>query len=146
MNPSDFRNGPQRFRLAPFTLQWTVLRRHPCGSPALHCFSSATCRPCYPGKSDATLPLSHGTGNGLPHLTTGSASPNILTRLPVGSLTLRPVASPLGNLQPPITRTLLPGARKVYGQLLSRDFNPQEKQPVTAHGEVSYSQMSLSVN
>jgi putative transposase len=40
-----------------------------------HLVLSATCRPCYPGKSDATLPLSHRTGNGLSHLTTGSASP-----------------------------------------------------------------------
>jgi len=42
----------------------------------------------------------------------------------------------MGNLQPRVTQTLLPGARKVYGQLLSRDFNPQEKQPGTAYGQV----------
>jgi len=63
---------------------------------------------------------------------------NFVTRLPLGSLALRPVALPLGNLQPPITRTLLPGARTVYGQLLSRDLNPQEKQPVTAYGQARY--------
>ena len=59
-----------------------------------------------------------------------------VTRLPVGSLSLRPATLPLGNLQPPIARTLLPGARKVYGQLLSRDLNPQDKQPLTAYGQV----------
>ena len=53
-----------------------------------------------------------------------------VTRLPVGSLALRPAALPQGNLQPPVTRTLLPGARKVYGQLLSRDFNPIDMQPL----------------
>ena len=62
---------------------------------------------------------------------------NQVTRLRLGSLALRPATLPLGNSQPPIARTLLPGARKVYGQLLSRDLNPQEKQPMTAYGQVS---------
>ena len=62
---------------------------------------------------------------------------SLVTRLPVGSLALRPATLPQGNSQPPIARTLLPGARKVYGQLLSRDLNPLEKQPVTAYGQVS---------
>lgn len=64
---------------------------------------------------------------------------SLVTRLPVGSLALRPATLPQGNSQPPIARTLLPGARKVYGQLLSRDLNPQEKQPITAYGQVSHS-------
>ena len=53
-----------------------------------------------------------------------------VTRLPVGSLALRPAALPQRNLQPPVTRTLLPGARKVYGQLLSQDLNPIDMQPL----------------
>lgn len=40
------------------------------------------------------------------------------------------------NLQPPITRTLLLGTKKVNGQLLPRDSNPQENQPVTAYNQV----------
>ncbi len=56
-----------------------------------------------------------------------------VTRLHLGSLALRPAALPLGNLRPPITRTPLPGARKVYGQLLSRDFNPLDLPPITAN-------------
>ena len=39
----------------------------------------------------------------------------------------------LRNLRPPITRTPLPGARKAYGQLLSRDFNPLDIPPITAN-------------
>ena len=74
---------------------------------------------------------------GLPLLTIGSASPDQVTRLHIGSLSLRPASLPLGNSQPPVTRTLLPGAKKVYGQLLSRDFNPLEKQPITAYGQFS---------
>jgi len=33
---------------------------------------------------------------------------HLFTRLPVGSLSLRPAALPIGNLQPLITQTLLP--------------------------------------
>ena len=57
-------------------------------------------------------------------------------RLPVGSLALRPATLPLGNLRLPIARTLLPDARKVPGQLLSWDLNPQEKQLVTSYDQV----------
>lgn len=57
-----------------------------------------------------------------------------VTRLRLGSLALRPAASPLGNLRYPITRTPLPGAKKVYGQLLSRNFNPLDIPPITANG------------
>src|SRR3972149_12251661 len=57
-----------------------------------------------------------------------------VTRLRLGSLALRPAALPLGNLRHPIARTPLPGAKKVYGQLLSRDFNPLDIPPITANG------------
>jgi len=68
MNPSDFHNGPLRLRLSPYTHRLAVLRRHRRGSPALHCFSSVTCRPCYPGRSDGTLPFSHPIDSALPLL------------------------------------------------------------------------------
>ena len=42
----------------------------------------------------------------------------------------------MGNLQPPVTRTLLPGTKEVYGQLLLLDFNQPELQPFTAYGQV----------
>ncbi len=69
-----------------------------------------------------------------PLQTRGSASPISVTRLRLGSLSLRPAALPLGNLRAPITRTPIPGARKAYGQLFSRDFNPLDRSPITAHG------------
>ena len=47
-----------------------------------------------------------------------------LTRLHLGSLALRSAVLPIGNLQPLITQTLLPGAKEAYEQLLLRDFNP----------------------
>ncbi len=42
-----------------------------------------------------------------------------------------------GKLQPRMTPTRLPGARKVYEQLLSRDFNPLDTPPMTAGGQVA---------
>lgn len=45
------------------------------GSPALGNKSSRTCRPCYPGSRRVPLPLFQHPPNGLPLLTTGSASP-----------------------------------------------------------------------
>ncbi len=62
----------------------------------------------------------------------------LLHSLRVGSLSLRPAISPLGNLQPLITQSLLPGATKVYGQLLRRDFNPLDRSPVTAYGRYPF--------
>ena len=61
-----------------------------------------------------------------------------VTRLRPGSLALRPAALPLRNLRHPITRTPLPGARKAYGQLLSRDFNPLDIPPITANGQTPF--------
>ena len=53
---------------------------------------------------------------------------NSLTRLHIGSLSLRPAPLPIGNLQPLVTQTLLPGAKKAYGQFLLKDFNLLELQ------------------
>ena len=41
----------------------------------------------------------------------------------------------LGNSQPLITQTLLPGANKANEQHLMRDFNPLDKSPITAYGQ-----------
>jgi len=41
----------------------------------------------------------------------------------------------MGNLQPLITQTLLPGTKEAYGQLPLLDFNLREQQPVTAYGQ-----------
>jgi hypothetical protein len=73
----------------------------------------------------------------LPHLK--------LTRLLIGSLTLRPAILPLENLQPLITQPLLPGTTKVYGQLLRRDFNPLDRSPKTAYGQYTYFAFALAL-
>ena len=132
MNPSDSRYGPPRFRFLIRVSQWPPHYRN--GSPVLHGLSSTTCHPCYPGSRCAPLPLFQRSPSGLPLQSRGSASPFSVTRLRLGSLALRPAALPLGNLRPPITRTPPPGARKAYGQLLSRDFNPLDIPPITANG------------
>jgi len=113
---------PAATSIYPYTQRLALLRHHRTGSPALHCSSATTCRPCYPGRFRKPLPFSTFTDNGLPHTSTGSASPTLLTRLHIGSLTLRPVALPIGNSRPPVTRTPLPWATRAYGQLPGRDF------------------------
>jgi len=111
----------------PYTQQLISPIHHCTGSPALDRLSSAACHPCYPGRKHPLLPFSQRVSTGLPHLTRGSASPVQVTRLPVGSLALRPATSPFGNLRPLIAQTPLPRATQAYGQLLGRDFNPQDK-------------------
>jgi hypothetical protein len=111
----------------PYTQQLISPGHHCTGSPALDRLSSAACHPCYPGRKHPLLPFSQRVSTGLPHLTRGSASPVQVTRLPVGSLALRPATSPFGNLRPLIAQTPLPRATQAYGQLLGRDFNPQDK-------------------
>ena len=92
----------------PYTRQLMPLRHHRGGSPALRCSSSTACHPCYPGRSQRPLPFSKPLNTGLPHTSTGSASSDQLTRLHLGSLSLRPAALPIGNLRPPVARTPLP--------------------------------------
>ena len=111
----------------PYTLRLRFLQPHCTGAPALDRLSAAACRPCYPGRRHPPLPFSQRMPTGLPQLTRGSASPVRVTRLPVGSLALRPAALPLGNLRPLITQAPLPRATRVYGQLPGRDSNPQDK-------------------
>ena len=48
----------------------------------------------------------------------------MFTRLHLGSLALRPALLLDGNLRPLVTKTPLPHATEVYGQLPGRDFNP----------------------
>jgi hypothetical protein len=92
----------------PYTQRLMLLWHHHSGSPALRCSSSTTCHPCYPGRSQRPLPFFEPLGVGLPHSSTGSASSGSLTRLHLGSLTLRPAALLIGNLRPPVTRAPLP--------------------------------------
>ena len=108
----------------PYTHRLMFLTPHDHGPPALHRLSAATCHPCYPGRKHGPFPFSPSTPIGLPQLTRGSASPIQVTGLHIGSLPLRPAASPFGNLRPLITQTPLPRATKVNGQFLGRDFNP----------------------
>jgi len=118
----------------PYMHPLTALNRHRIGSPALCCSSSDTCHPCFPERSFETLPFSSPKHSGLPLMSKRSASPTQLTRLHIGSLSLRPAPLPMGNLQPPVTRTLLPGAKEAYGQFPLQDFNLLEKTVVTAYG------------
>lgn len=73
MDPSDSLYGLPRFRFLIRFSRWSPHHRR--GSPALDCLSSVTCRPCYPGRLPAPLPLFQRARSGLPLLTTGSASP-----------------------------------------------------------------------
>ena len=118
----------------PYTQQLMTLYHHHKGSPALDCLSSATCRPCYPGRSSRPFPLYLSECIGLPLTSTGSASSSSFSRLLLGSLALRPAALPSGNLRPLITQTPLPCATGVHGQFPGRDFNPLDKAVVTANG------------
>ncbi len=108
----------------PYTHRLMFLKHHCNGSPALDRLSAVACHPCYPGRRLRPLPFSQSVPIGLPHLTRGSASPIQVTRLHVGSLSLRPASLPFGNLRPLITQTPLPRATKLNGQFLGRDFNP----------------------
>jgi hypothetical protein len=118
----------------PYTHQLMSLQHHHEGSPALDCLSSATCRPCYPGRSSRPIPLCLPECIGLPLTSTGSASSSLLTRLHLGSLALRPAALPSGNSRPMITQTPLPCATGGHGQFPARDFNPLDRAVVTANG------------
>ena len=90
MNPSESRNSPTSFRHSPYRSQLVActttvtglgfdscvaLPPTSCSRPALHCLSSDTGHPCYPGRVNKRLPLSDLVGGGLPLLTTGSVSP-----------------------------------------------------------------------
>ena len=76
MNPSDSRYGLLHFRFLIHSSRWSPHHRN--GSPALGNKSSITCRPCYPERRCALLPLFQRTSSDLPLLTTGSASPRIV--------------------------------------------------------------------
>ena len=117
----------------PYIHQLMALCHHRIGSPALHCYSSDTCHPCYPERSAKMIPLSYLSNSGLPHMTIESASPmrdeatyrfTFVTACIFGVSCLAYL--PMGNLQPLITQTLLPGAKETYGQLPLLDFNQLE--------------------
>jgi len=58
----------------PYTHRLMLLKHHCTGPPALHCLSSTTCHPCYPGRPQRPLPFSKSLSTGLPQTSTGSAS------------------------------------------------------------------------
>ena len=63
---------------------------------------------------------------------------NQLTRLPAGSLALRPAALPFGNSRPSVAGKPLPRTTGVRGQSPGRDFNPLDQAVVTAYGRPLY--------
>ena len=121
MNPSDFRICHLQFR---YSLYACVALKHKYGSPVLHDSSSTAYHPCYPERYDDPLSFSQIIIYGFPLCPQGQHLHFKLTRLHLGSLALRSAVLPIGNLQPLITQTLLPGAKEAYEQLLLRDFNP----------------------
>jgi hypothetical protein len=102
------------------------------GLPCCTIYPPQHATPATPRVVAATSVIS-ATTSGLPLQTRGSASPFSVTRLRPGSLALRPAALPLKNLRHPIAQTPLLSAKKAYGQLLSRDFNPLDIPPITAN-------------
>jgi len=50
----------------PYTRRLMFLGHHHNGSPALGWISSATCRPCYPGRFHRPLPLSESVAAAFP--------------------------------------------------------------------------------
>jgi hypothetical protein len=107
----------------PYTQRSVVSPPPQTRSPALGNKSSRTCHPCYPGSRLTPLPLFQRPSNGLPLLTTGSASLHNLrgyvwVQFHYGLLLL------FGNSRPRVTTTPLPHATGAYGQLPRRDFKP----------------------
>ena len=52
----------------------------------------------------------------------------------------------MGNLQPLITQTLLPGTKEAYGQLPLQDFNLLEQQLITAYGQSKIKSSVIPLN
>ena len=69
---------------SPYTRRLIFLKHHYIGSPALDCLSSATCRPCYPGRSHGLLPFPKSAASAFPICPLGRHLLYSLTRLPVG--------------------------------------------------------------
>jgi len=92
----------------PYTRQLVLLQHHRDGSPALGCSSSTACRPCYPGRSPAAASVLIAAGHRPSPYVHWVGIFELLTRLHLGSLALRPAVLPIGNLRPPVARTPLP--------------------------------------
>ncbi len=116
----------------PYIHRFIALCYHHIGSPVLHCHSADTCHPCYPGSSAKMIPLSYLGNNGLPHMTTRSASPNsheathrctYATACIFGVSHLAPAHRKLTN--PWLPRRCFPVLRR-YGQFPLQDFNLRE--------------------
>jgi hypothetical protein len=127
MDPSDSQCSPVRFRF--------LIRAGYCSS----CITAPGLQHCTVYLPQHAIPATPEDPNDRfrsPGLRV-SAFPNrplgrhlhlLITRLHLGSLALRPAALPAGNLRPSVTRTPLPLATRVHGQLPGRDSNPQDRQ------------------
>jgi hypothetical protein len=122
MNPSDSLPGPLRFRCLIRIGRWPPHPPERVSSTGQQIFKNMPT--LLPRESMAPLPLFQHPSNGLPPLTTGSASPALFTRLLMGSLALRPALLLCENLRPRVAATPLPHATGANGQLPGRDFNP----------------------
>ncbi len=94
---------------------------NPFSRPALHNLSSATCHSYNPGGFARSFPLEQvisatrdQTMSVFPIKSKGQ-HPQLVNEANTDSLSLRPVASPLQNLQPSITRRLLCGTTEMNG-------------------------------
>jgi hypothetical protein len=120
----------------PYTSPLAALTCHRTGSPALGPINFHHMPPLLPRKTrwDALVFSSHQQRPSPSDHRVGIF--DFVTRLPLGSLALRPAVLHAWNSRPSVTRTPLQGTTKVYEQLLRRDLNPQVNQPVTAYGQV----------
>ena len=96
MNPSD---SHKRFRISLYAAVAGSNPAPPWGSRPARCLFRHM-PPLLPRKILRVGVRSAPSDSGLPLLTTGSASPSKLTRLPLGSRALRPAALPMGNFNP----------------------------------------------
>jgi hypothetical protein len=92
----------------PYTRRLMFLNITATGLQHWAWISSATCRPCYPERLHRLLPFSRPVTTAFPLCPQGRHLQFRLTRLRLGSLSLRPAALPIGNLRPPVARTPLP--------------------------------------
>ena len=122
MNPSDSRCALPRFRFLIRSSRWSP-------HPAPRVSSTGQCvflsmPSLLPRESTCAIsvltthvqrpsPFDHRVGFSIS-----------FTRLPIGSLALRPAILLFRNSRPWIAPAPLPHATKAYGQLLGRDFNP----------------------
>ena len=123
----------------PYTTRLAVPGRHHHGSPALRPINFHHMPPVLPRKIrwDALVLPSHRQRPSPSDHRVGISTQ--VTRLPLGSLALRPAVLHPRNSRPSVTRAPLRSTTMAYEQIHRRDFNPQVNQPVTAYGQVMQS-------